>query len=76
MADFGGSPSNHFKKAKKDIKKWVENKITGGNVELIEGVGEGFIGTYGLVKEKVKGYQKKNGTWVRPHSRTVNRKGN
>ena len=74
MAEFSDSPSSHFKKAKTDLIDWGKNKITGGNAGLLEAGGEGLIGAYELVEEKIKGYRKRNGTWVRPHSRTVNRK--
>ena len=74
MADFRDSPDNHFKKAKNDLKDWVEDKITGGNAELIDAGAEGVIGTSEWIYEKVKGYRRKDGTWVKPHNRKVQRK--
>ena len=74
MTDFRDSPDSHFKKAKKDLITWGENEITGGNAKLIEAGAEGVIGTSELIYEKVKGYRRKDGTWVKPHNRKVQRK--
>jgi hypothetical protein len=74
MANFRGSPRSHFKKAKDDLINWGENKISGGNADLLKAGAEGIVGTYELVEEKVKGYQRKDGTWVKPHNRIVQRK--
>lgn len=74
MVNLDERPEGHFKKAKDYLKDWAENEATGGNAKLFEAGVQGFIGSYELVDEIVKGHKKKDGTWVKPYTRKVKRK--
>ncbi|MHB8360690.1 MAG: hypothetical protein ACYDAO_05665 [Thermoplasmataceae archaeon] len=66
-------PRKQFKQAKGDFEDWVENKITNGDVDLLEAGYHGIKGLTEEVKIHVNGYTKADGTRVRPHIKTVNR---
>lgn len=76
MSRFKSPPKNEFRKAKGDLIDYGENELTGGKADLIKAGYHAGKGAYEEAEEWIDSYEKKDGTRVSGHTRTVHRKTN